>query len=107
LLTSCDESKPGAGPGALHCDVETTPIAVVQGDGYKSAMAGSQARIRGIITRIDPERGFYIEEPGSDSSRKSSNAIFIEGQALSGEVKPGQVAVFSGHVAELGHARDH
>jgi predicted extracellular nuclease len=69
-------------------------------------MAGSQARIRGIITRIDPERGFYIEEPGSDSSRKSSNAIFIEDQALSGEVKPGQVAVFFGQVAELGHARD-
>ena len=94
------------GPDVRQCDVETTPIAAVQGDAYQSAMAGSQVLVRGIVTRLDPERGFYMEEPGSDSSRETSNAIFIEDQALSREVKPGQVAVLLGRVAELGHAKD-
>lgn len=106
LLTSCTESKPEAEPEAFQCDVETTPIAIVQGDGYQSAMAGSQALVRGIVTRLDPDRGFYMEEPGSDSSRETSNAIFIEDQALSREVKPGHVTILLGQVAELGHAKD-
>ncbi len=69
-------------------------------------MAGSQALVRGIVTRLDPDRGFYMEEPGSDSSRETSNAIFIEDQALSRKVKPGHAIVLLGQVAELGHAKD-
>ena len=69
-------------------------------------MEDSQTLIRGIVTRLEPDRGFYIEEPGSDSSRLTSNAIFIEDQALSSEVNPGNVTVLLGQVAELGHAKD-
>ncbi len=69
-------------------------------------MVGSGVIIRGITTRLEPGTGFYIEEPGSDASPTSSNAIFIEDQVLSDAAKLGQMIMLSGQVAELGKARD-
>jgi predicted extracellular nuclease len=47
-----------------------------------------------------------MEEPGSDASPGSSNAIFIEDPILSHDVSPGQMMIISGQVSELGKARD-
>ena len=69
-------------------------------------MVGSEVTIRGIITRLEPGKGFYIEEPGSDASPTSSNAIFVENPVLSHEAGPGQMIMISGQVSELGKARD-
>jgi predicted extracellular nuclease len=67
---------------------------------------GSEVIIRGIVTRLEPGEGFYIEEPGSDSSPTSSNAIFVKDPVLSREASPGQMIMISGQVSELGKARD-
>jgi predicted extracellular nuclease len=69
-------------------------------------MVDSEVTVRGIVTRLEPGAGFYIEEPGSDTSLKSSNAIFVEDPVLSHETSPGQMIMISGQVSELGKARD-
>ncbi|MEE8339456.1 MAG: ExeM/NucH family extracellular endonuclease [Xanthomonadales bacterium] len=106
LLASCQQSDPEPASGLHRCDVETTQVAAIQGDGYASTMVGSEVVIRGIITRLEPGTGFYIEEPGSDASPTTSNAIFVEAPALSHEASPGQMIMISGQVSELGKARD-
>ncbi len=105
LLTSCDQSDSGSA-GVIQCNAETTPIAAIQGDQYTSTMVGSEVLIRGIITRLQSGTGFYIEQPGSDKSRASSNALFVEDPDLSHKVSAGQVLVLSGQVSELGKARN-
>ena len=106
LLTSCEQSEPGSASSLHRCDVETTPVATVQGDDYASPMLGSTFVIRGIVTRLEAGTGFYIEEPGSDASPTSSNAIFVEDPVLSEQASPGQMVLISGQVSELGKARD-
>ncbi|MCH7506698.1 MAG: ExeM/NucH family extracellular endonuclease [Proteobacteria bacterium] len=69
-------------------------------------MVGSDVIIRGIITRLEPGTGFYIEESGSDASPTTSNAIFVEDPVLSHAASLGQMIMISGQVAELGQARD-
>jgi hypothetical protein len=67
---------------------------------------GSQATIRGIVTRLDSGLGFYLEEPGSDQSAKTSDGIYVEDKSLAQKVKPGQRWLLTGRVSELGEARD-
>ena len=69
-------------------------------------MVGSDVTIRGITTRLEPGTGLYIEEPGSDASPASSNAIFVEDRVLSHAASLGQIIMISGQVAELGKAKD-
>ena len=106
LLTSCNPSEKNSELTLPGCDVETVPVATVQSNGYESAMPGSEVTISGIVTRIELGYGFYIEEAVSDSSLTGSRAIFIENEALSGQLHPGQMMVISGRVTELGKAKD-
>lgn len=69
-------------------------------------MTGEQAVVAGIVTRVETGTGFFIEEPESDASSRTSNAIFIEDILLAREAEPGQLVVLEGQVAELGKARD-
>jgi hypothetical protein len=69
-------------------------------------MVGSEATIRGIVTRLESGSGFYLEEPASDRSAKTSNAIYVEDKSLAHEVEPGQRLLLTGQISELGVARD-
>jgi len=69
-------------------------------------MVGSEVVIRGIVTRLEPGTGFYIEEAGSVASPTTSNAIFIEDTVLSREASPGQMILITGQVSELGKTSD-
>jgi len=106
FLASCKQSEPGPASGLLRCDVATTPVAAVQGEGYASTLVDTDVTISGLVTRLEPGKGFYLEEPDSDASPRTSNAIFIESAALSGVSIQGQMMVVSGRVTELGEARD-
>jgi len=97
---------PASGGGDIQCEVETTPVATIQGDGYTSPIVGSEVTIRGVVTRIVSESGFYLEEPDSDSSLKTSNGIYIENESLGDEIMPGHVMLISGRVSELGQSKD-
>ena len=79
---------------------------MIQGDGYVSPFVGSEVTIRGVVTRLVPESGFYLEEPDSDSSLKTSNGIFIERESLGDEIMPGHEMLISGRVSELGQSKD-
>jgi predicted extracellular nuclease len=103
---ACEPSVISPQSAGLQCDADTTPIAAIQGDGYVSALAGSVATIYGVVTRLDPGAGFYLEEPGSDGSSGTSNGIFVEDESLSREVGVGQQLMMTGRVAELGQSRD-
>jgi len=102
----CEPSLSSPQPGSVQCDADTTSIAAIQGDGYVSALEGSAATIRGVVTRLDPGAGFTLEESGSDHASGTSNGIFIEDQSLADQVKPGQQLMLTGRVSELGQSRD-
>ena len=70
-------------------------------------MVGSEVIIRGIITRLEPGTGFYIEEPASDASPTTSNALFVEDPVLSHAASLGQMIMISGQVAELAKQGTH
>jgi predicted extracellular nuclease len=106
LLTSCKPLDHSSVNTLTGCDAETTRVTAVQGDGYKSAMVGSEVTIRGIVTRIEAGTGFTIEEQDAEGPLTRSSAIFIEDKALSSEPRPGQMMVISGRVTELGKAKD-
>lgn len=106
LLTSCERPAPGPGGDILRCDMETTPLATVQGKGYTSTMTGSNAAVHGIVTRVEHGSGLYLEGPNSNASLESSNAIFVQDAALSQLASPGQMMRVSGLVSELGESED-
>jgi predicted extracellular nuclease len=106
MLSACNPAVPATGAGSLQCDAETTPVAVIQGDGYASPLSGSEVIIRGVVTQLVPDSGFYLEEPFSDQSPATSNGIFIEQPSHAGEILPGHDMLISGRVSELGSSRD-
>lgn len=106
LLTACDPATQSARAQSSSCDADVTPIARIQGDAFVSPSAGSEATVRGIVTRLDSGTGFYLEEPGSDRSVGTSNGIYIVDPSLARTVTTGQKLLLTGHVSELGDARD-
>jgi len=57
-----------------------------------------------IVTRIEPGRGVYLEDPGSPGL--ASRALFVADNVLSDIAEPGQQLRVSGRVEELGSGRD-
>jgi len=106
LGSACSNSSPPDDQSEAACSADTTAITAVQGDGYYSPHEDTELSVRGIITRVDSGKGFYLEEAGPDTSPRNSNAIFVADRALSHSVKPGQQLEVTGQVDETGSARD-
>jgi predicted extracellular nuclease len=71
-----------------------------------SPLVGSNVRIIGIITAVNPGTGFYLEEPDSDDSSNTSNGIYVDNAALSLQVRPGEQWMLAGRVVETGPTSD-
>jgi len=106
LLTACGDA--GSPPEAAleHCAGPVTPVADVQGHGFSSPMPGKRVTVQGIVTLIEPGQGFYLEEPGSDTDPRTSDAVFIAADRLPAGTRTGSVVRVSGTVAETGEGRD-
>jgi hypothetical protein len=61
--------------------------------------------VSGVVTRVEPGRGFYLEDTASARSGTSSRALFVEFDDAQA-VTAGQVLVVRGRVAESGAERD-
>lgn len=105
MLAGCSSDQPDAQSSATQCPAPATPIARVQGSSPVSPMLGQQLRVEGIVTLVEPGRGLYIEQPGSDSDTRTSNAIFIEADDWPETVETGSVISVKGSVAEIGRGR--
>ena len=102
LLPACSETPP---PPATLCAGEFTPVAAVQGDGYISPLLDRPVRVTGVVTRVEPKRGFYLEDGVSTTSELASRGLFVAAKGLS-SVAPGQRVAVDGRVAETGSGQD-
>lgn len=103
LAASCSKTSPPAGSVEL-CAGETTPISTVQGDGYYSPLENREITVGGIITRVEPDSGFYLEQPGDGKAGKASRALFVATDPS--QFKPGMRVNLSGTIEETGQRRD-
>jgi predicted extracellular nuclease len=88
------------------CNDDTTPIAGVQGDDWYSPMQGRQVVVTGVVTHTEAERGVYVQEPASDLSQQTSDALYLSSGQLAAIAVAGNRLVVAGTVAELGSNRD-
>jgi predicted extracellular nuclease len=100
-----DTSLPGVA-GAGVCQSIITPITAIQGDGYHSPLVDSLQTVRGTVTYVDADAGFYLEDMESSPDPASSRALFISDIDLARSVQPGQQLELSGRVSELGKHLD-
>ncbi|MDX1381093.1 MAG: ExeM/NucH family extracellular endonuclease, partial [Xanthomonadales bacterium] len=70
--------------------------------GRTSPLAGDALGVRGVVTHLDV-RGVYLEEPGSDDSDATSDALYVDDAALAATARPGETWAVEGTVAELGN----
>lgn len=105
VLAGCDVDQSVTGGSVTQCPARTTPIARVQGSATESPMLGQRVTVKGIVTLTQSGRGIYIEEPGSDSDDRTSNAVFIETADWPTGVKAGSQVSAEGEVSEIGSGR--
>ena len=106
VLTSCTATKPPLDTSIVQCPDRTSSIASVQGAGSQSTMQGRQFTVHGVVTLIQSDKGFYVEEPASDTDHHTSNAIFIQTANPPGGIEPGSLVAARGTVTETGSERD-
>jgi predicted extracellular nuclease len=102
LLPACGETPP---PPAALCAGEFTPVAAVQGGGYASPLLDARVSVTGIVTRVVPNRGFYLEDGAAITSERASRGLFVAARDLS-HVAAGQRVAVDGRVSETGSGRD-
>jgi len=105
VLAGCDADQSNTDGSVTQCPGRTTPIAHVQGNATESPMLGQRVTVKGIVTLAQSDRGLYIEEPGSDSDDRTSNAVFIKTADWPTEVKAGSQVSAEGEVSEIGSGR--
>ena len=62
--------------------------------------------MRGIVTTLEPGRGFYLEQPGDGRPGAASRALFIADEGRLEGIMPGQELLLGGVVEEAGSERD-
>ena len=105
LVSSCDQ-EPASQQDAGLCHSAVTPIRDIQGDGYDSPLLNTRQVVAGVVTRVLPDSGYFIEAPGDDPIGNASRALFIEDAGGAADLQTGQRVAVLGQVAELGTRRD-
>ena len=105
FAASCSKT-PAPTVSAKLCAGEITPIGTIQGDGYYSPFENREVAVGGIVTYVDPDGGFYLEEPGDGTAGQTSRALFVASETDSVHARPGMRIHLSGTVEETGERRD-
>ena len=71
-----------------------------------SSLIDQQFTVQGIVTLIEAGHGIYLEEPGSDVDKHTSNAIFLHSNKLPESVEQGSWISVQGRVTELRKGRN-
>ena len=106
LLGACTDTSLPPDSGGGTCHSITTTISALQGDGYHSPLVDSLQTVRGTVTYVAKDSGFYLEDTESPPERASSRALFVSDSELARSVQPGQQLQLSGRVSELGKRLD-
>lgn len=104
LIGACGETPQRQ--QAARCDAETTPIAEIQGADWYSPLRDRPVTVRGVVTALEPGRGFYLEEPADGRPGRASRALFVADDGRLGDIRPGQERQVGGLVTETGEQRD-
>lgn len=105
---SCGESDRFGGE-ASRCTGDTVAIPAIQGGGYRSPLIGQRVTVRGVVTRIEPGRGFYVEDVDREDGAfppHASRALYVAGPELTVALRRGQTVRVAGDVVESGSGRD-
>ncbi len=89
-----------------RCDIQTTPIASVQGSDKASPMLDQQVTVQGVVTLVQPGQGLFVEEPYSDDDAATSNAIFLALAELPADIGSGAWISAQGTVTELSRGKN-
>ena len=103
LAASCNKTSPQKTSAEL-CTGETTDISTIQGDGYYSPLQDQEIAVGGIVTRVEQDSGFYLEEHGDGKAGTASRALFVATDSV--QFKPGMRVHLGGTVTETGQRRD-
>lgn len=98
-------SQPESQSDATLCRTEVTPIFTIQGDAYRSPLAGREVTVRGVVTHRQHGQGFFLEEANARPNPMASRALFVEAPRAELPAS-GQVLALRGRVAETGDSRD-
>jgi predicted extracellular nuclease len=101
---ACSEGR-DASAATAACRGEITPIRDIQGAGHRSPLRDTRVQTRGVVTRVEPGRGIFIEEP-DDGADGRSKGLFVYSGELSQVLRTGQEIEVRGRVAELGDDSD-
>lgn len=104
--SACDQAAPPPANNTELCYAEVTAITAVQGDGYHSPLQDSKQLVSGAVTYIDPETGYFLEQPGDGRPGAASRALFVEQHGEARGLRVGQNVVVGGRVVERGERRD-
>ena len=97
-MTACGQAGHDSAPA---CQGAITAIRDVQGSATVSPILGMTVVVRGVVTRVEPSQGFYIEETASGEDSRS-RGLFIAGREMPALLRTGQRIEVGGRVAELG-----
>jgi hypothetical protein len=104
MLAACSGPIEPISDAAPLCRGDQMAITAVQGEGITSPLAETIVTVRGIATRVEQGKGFYLEE--WVTAGNASSAVFIADEALSQTVSSGQDIAVKGRVEELGAGQD-
>jgi predicted extracellular nuclease len=104
ILAACGGPTEPATEAESLCQVRQTAIAAIQSDRFTSPLAGTPVTVQGVVTRVEPGHGFYVEEAAAAGT--ASHALFIADDSLSRKLQIGRELAISGWVEELGTGRD-
>ncbi len=95
----------GSPPDAASCHAtaDLALISEIQGNGFRSPVAGERATVRAIVTLASSSLGgfFVQEEPGDvDGDAATSEGVFVDGQ-LPGGARVGSTVEVTGEVVEF------
>ena len=79
LLSACEERSGPSTENIALCLAETTPIETVQGDSWRSPLEGTRQTVGGVVTVVDQQVGFYLEQ-GQRENPQRSGGLFIESE---------------------------
>jgi len=105
VVAGCGLESPETARADSLCPAQTTPIAQVQGNATESPMRGQRITVKGVVTLLQDGLGLYIEESGSDSDDRTSNAVFVETVDWPTGVEKGALVSAQGEVSEIGRGR--
>lgn len=83
-------------------------ISDIQGNSHYSPYEGSYIKgIRGVVTAVVPDKGFYLQGVGEDADKdpETSDAIYVFGSESANQVEVGNYISVNGTVAEYTAAK--